>query len=320
MEVLVTLEPYARGINPYELILAIGCGEVKEILAKGKLILDLTNCDEEAIRRLRNVEYVAHISIVYKVVRGGLQELIDACRELLERLNKEMPGSFKVIARRIDKGFPMTSLELAKRVGQALSEYAPANLEDPDYYIYIEVREGHFLIAYSTRELYAKRRKAIPREWVEKVIAIVEGPREVYETMDLIQLSHAFGIEIRLMTSELNLERAYRALRLNPLPTVKLVKSHDEALSGIDVPIVLSMHARHNEERLIEIVKDAFKRNLRIGLILGNEYEDVSLELRRKAVVEVRLGPLTGHPMRTTIALSYALGLIFTTWILAGYA
>ncbi|WP_243678626.1 hypothetical protein [Vulcanisaeta distributa] len=56
---------------------------------------------------------------------------------------------------------------------------------------------------------------------------------------------------------------------------------------------------------------------MRIGLILGNEYEDVSLALRSRAMYEVRLGPpMTGHPMRTTIALAYAISVIYTTWLM----
>jgi hypothetical protein len=44
----------------------------------------------------------------------------------------------------------------------------------------------------------------------------------------------------------------------------------------------------------------------------------VSLNLRKEAKYEIRLGPSTGHPMRTTVALTYALSLIFTTWLLMG--
>ncbi|GAB6944563.1 hypothetical protein JCM14467A_13450 [Vulcanisaeta sp. JCM 14467] len=29
-----------------------------------------------------------------------------------------------------------------------------------------------------------------------------------------------------------------------------------------------------------------------------------------------RLGPLTGHPMRTTIALAYGISVIYTTWLM----
>jgi hypothetical protein len=135
--------------------------------------------------------------------------------------------------------------------------------------------------------------------------------------MDLLQLSHALGVELRLITDQRLIDRAYRALRLGSLPNVKVVKPED-ALVGIDVPIVLSMHAKDNERRLIEVSRDAFRGNLRIGLILGNEYDDVSLNLRKEAKYEIRLGPSTGHPMRTTVALTYALSLIFTTWLLMG--
>ncbi len=135
----------------------------------------------------------------------------------------------------------------------------------------------------------------------------------------MIQLSHALGIEVRLITSPLLIDRALRALRLNSLPRVRVV-GIEEALNDVDIPIVLSMHANYNERKLIEVSREAFSRGLRIGLILGNEYDDVSLGLRNRAMYEVRLGPMIGHPMRTTIALAYAISVIYTTWLMSSDA
>ena len=313
MRVLVTFEPYARGINPYDVLSRINCGSIME-WGRNKAIIDISDCPEDALARLRDIEYVAHLSIIDQVIKRDLNELFEASKKILMNLVGGK-GTFKVIVRRMDKKYPMTSVELAKALGKYLAQFAEANLEDPDYYIYVEVREDSFIIAHSTRELFSKRRESIPIDWVKRIIGIIEGPRTVYEAMDLLQLSHALGVELRLITDQLLIERAYRALKLSALPTVTVVKP-EEALAGVDIPVVLSMHARDNEKKLIEISRDAYRRNLRIGLILGNEYEDVSMALRDKALYEVRLGPLTGHPMRTTIALTYALSLILTTWVL----
>ncbi|MFB6469862.1 MAG: THUMP domain-containing protein [Vulcanisaeta sp. AZ3] len=312
MKVLITLEPYARKANPYNILSKLNCGNVVE-WGRNKAIIDLANCPDNALERLRDIDYVSHISIIDKVINRDLNTLFNVTKELLTSIINN--GTLKVIVRRMDKKFPMTSVELSKRLGQYLAQYAKTDLEDPDYYIYIEVRDNSFIIAHSTRDLYRKRRVSIPNTWAERIVGIVEGPSTVYETMDLIQLSHALGIELRLITNTALIERAYKSLRLGYLPNVKVV-SKDDALEGVDLLIVLSMHAKYNEEKLIEISKETFRKNLRIGLILGNEYDDVSLDLRGKAHYEIRLGPSTGHPMRTTIALTYALSLIFTTWLM----
>ncbi len=318
MRVLVTFEPYARSISPYDLLSRISCGQVIE-WGRNKCIVDLSGCGSDALSILRDINYVAHLSIIDQVISRDLNALFAVTKEVLLSLINNKDRTFKVIVRRMDKKYPMTSIELAKKLGEYLAQFAKADLEDPDYIIYVEVREDSFIVAHSTRELFRKRREAIPADWVDRVVGIVEGPREVYETMDLIQLSHALGIEVRLITSPLLIDRALKALRLSSLPRVKVVDV-DDALNGIDIPIVLSMHANYNERKLIEVSREALSKGLRIGLILGNEYDDVSLGLRSRATYEIRLGPMTGHPMRTTIALTYAISVIYTTWLMSSDA
>ncbi len=310
----MTFEPSIRDLKPYDVLLSIGCGEIVE-WGRNKAIIDVGNCGGDVISKVRELDYVSHVSIIHGVIDRDLDKLKAVCRELLMKLVGGGGGTFKVIVRRIDKRFPMTSVELARELGNYLSQFATPDLENPRYYIYVEVREDSFIVGYSTSELFSKRRDSIPMDWVNRVVGVVDGPRGVYEAMDLIQLSHALNLELRLITNPLILERAYKALGLNPLPRVKVVPQ-ENALDGIDVPIVLSMHARDNERRLIEVARELRNTNAVIGFVLGNEYDDVSLSLRRRAMYEVRLGPFTGHPMRTTNALSYALGVLFTVWSL----
>ncbi|KUO93942.1 MAG: RNA methyltransferase, partial [Vulcanisaeta sp. CIS_19] len=222
---------------------------------RNKAIIDISNCPEDTLVRLREIEYIAHISIIDHVIERDLDKLMEVAKGILTGLIHG--GTFKVIVRRMDKSYPMTSIELAKVLGKYLAQFATADLEDPDYYIYVEVRDDSFIVAHSMRELFSKRRESIPTDWVRQITGIVEGPKTVYETMDLLQLSHALGVELRLITDQRLIDRAYRALRLGSLPNVKVVKPED-ALVGIDVPVVLSMHAKDNERRLIEVSRDAF--------------------------------------------------------------
>ncbi|MGC8605959.1 MAG: THUMP domain-containing protein [Vulcanisaeta sp.] len=314
MRALITLEPYARSINPYDLLARINCGQIVEC-GRNKCIIDLSDCDTNILTMLRDINYVGHISIIDQIISRDLDTLFVVAKETLLGLIGNGDGTFKVVVRRMDKKYPVTSIELAKKLGEYLAQFARVDLEDPDYIVYVEVRDDSFIVAHSTRDLFRKRRETIPSDWVNRVVGIVDGPKEVYEAMDLVQLSHALGIEIRLITNPLIVDRAFRALRLGSLPRVRIVNI-DEALNGIDIPIVLSMHANYNERKLIEVSREAFSKGLRIGLILGNEYDDVSLNLRGRAMYEIRLGPMTGHPMRTTIALAYGISVIYTTWLM----
>ncbi|MCC6055378.1 MAG: hypothetical protein LM583_01705 [Desulfurococcaceae archaeon] len=127
--------------------------------------------------------------------------------------------------------------------------------------------------------------------------------------MDLIQLSRALGFELRLYKpSKKAVERVLNILGLERLWNVLTVEELDKAFSGIDAAIALSMYAKENEKKLAELAK-TFKGK-RIALVLGNEFEDVLLELRERCLAEVRLGPLTGFTMRSSTALAYALGVV----------
>ncbi|GAB6944559.1 hypothetical protein JCM14467A_13410 [Vulcanisaeta sp. JCM 14467] len=166
MRVLITFEPYARSISPYDLLSRINCGQVVE-WGRNKCIVDLSNCDSNALALIRDVNYVAHVSIIDRVINRDLDSLFATTKEVLMSLVGGGDGTFKVIVKRMDKKYPMTSVELAKKLGEYLAQFARADLEDPDYIIYVEVREGSFIVAHSTRDLFRKRREAIPRDWVD---------------------------------------------------------------------------------------------------------------------------------------------------------
>jgi hypothetical protein len=71
MKVLVTFEPYARSINPYDLLARLNCGLVEE-WGRNKAIIDISNCPEDGLVRLREIGYIAHISIIDHVIERDL--------------------------------------------------------------------------------------------------------------------------------------------------------------------------------------------------------------------------------------------------------
>lgn len=323
MLILVTLEPYAKVESIEEVLrqFRYGYRVISEFSRKGKYLLEVENYDsiDGVLSSLRSINEISHIVIIrYILNTDRISDVVLKCRELLNELvSIQGLNTFKVIVKRMFKKYPLTSIELAKIIGQELSEIAIPSLENPRYIIYIEVYEGKYLIGYSTNELYFKYRKTIPKEWVDRIIGIVENPKTLYEVMDLIQLSHALNVELRIVTQNSKLiDLAFEKLHLDKDKVkVKIYNDVKDALQNIDYTIVLTQYATHNEEELISIMDSIYSSGKVIGFVLGNEYDDVSLKARRLCNFEVRLGPLTGHPMRTSIALTYAIAITLSTWL-----
>ncbi|WP_252900989.1 hypothetical protein [Vulcanisaeta sp. JCM 14467] len=85
MRVLITFEPYARSISPYDLLSRINCGQVVE-WGRNKCIVDLSNCDSNALALIRDVNYVAHVSIIDRVINRDLDSLFATTKEVLMSL------------------------------------------------------------------------------------------------------------------------------------------------------------------------------------------------------------------------------------------
>jgi len=102
--------------------------------------------------RLREVPGISWFSEVQRL----LSEM-DAIRDAVSQLTlPEWPETFKVEARRSDKGFPLTSVEINEAIGAQVQERTGwrVNLTAPDFTLHIDVaREGVFLYCGKERGL-----------------------------------------------------------------------------------------------------------------------------------------------------------------------
>ncbi len=322
MLLLITLEPYAKMESIKEILRNFNYkyDVIFELSRKGKYLLKIESDDlDNVISCLRSINEISHIVIIEDILDTlSVDDLINRCRALLSKLTSTYgSGTFKVVVKRMFKKYPLTSIELARIIGQELSKYANPELERPKFIIYLEIHESRCLIGYSLQDIYFKIRKTIPKNWIDRIIGIVEYPRTVYEVMDLIQLSHALNVELRIIVKRDHIIRkAFEKLNLDESKVkVRTYQDLESALKGIDYLVALTQYAIFNEEKLIEITEEVYTSGKVLGFILGNEIDDVSLKARRMSNIEIRLGPQTGHPMRTSIALTYAIAIVVGTLV-----
>ena len=257
--------------------------------------------------------------LVYVTYDRDIENIAKLCREVLEEVIRRFPVStFKVLTKRIDKKYPLTSIDVCRYVGAKLVDLCRVKLEEPDCCIHVEIRSDVVLIGYSLRDYLSKTRECTPDDLIRRVFAVIDNPTTLYEVMDLVQLARALGLELRLLdrgSVQDLVKKACEKLGLGQVPeNVKVCRSAEECLADASFVLVLTQYARLGESFLAEIAGPILSRGHRICLVLGNEYEDPGLDLRRRAHYEIRLGPCTGQAMRTTTALAYALGVIMTSW------
>ncbi|MGM9680140.1 MAG: tRNA uracil 4-sulfurtransferase ThiI [Eubacteriales bacterium] len=103
------------------------------------------SCDmDEAYRRASHLFGIATLSRAIAVEKE-LPAILEAAKEYLPPY---LAGArtFKVVGKRADKRFPLTSPELAAEVGGVLLEAVPgltAQMENPDRLIHVEIREKY---------------------------------------------------------------------------------------------------------------------------------------------------------------------------------
>ncbi|MEM2559046.1 MAG: tRNA uracil 4-sulfurtransferase ThiI [Nitrososphaerota archaeon] len=113
----------------------------------GRLIVKLEDKDEvkNLIEKIGKVFGVVWYAPAIHLERNGLEKLRD---QLINTLRRESINSFKLEVKRSDKTFPLTSIEIARRIGLEISRELgiKVDLENPEKTIYIEVTEDGYYI------------------------------------------------------------------------------------------------------------------------------------------------------------------------------
>lgn len=88
-----------------------------------------------------------HSMSVGRRVASDMDTIFQAARELCRK-----SGTFKVETHRADKQFPLNSMEISREIGGRLLEAFPGltvDVTDPDFYVYIDMREGGSTLVFS---------------------------------------------------------------------------------------------------------------------------------------------------------------------------
>ncbi len=103
---------------------------------------------DETIGTLKKIFGIVGICPVVIYEAGDIESLR---RDMVDYVAKEHPGctaSFKVKARRVDKEFPLTSMEISAELGEAILEANPGmhvDVHDPEILFDVELREKVFI-------------------------------------------------------------------------------------------------------------------------------------------------------------------------------
>ena len=98
---------------------------------------------DEAIRRVTRVFGLHSVSVAWELDKD-FDQIAAKCAEMA----KELTGTFKVMARRSDKRFPMNSQELNAELGGVMLDSNPAlrvDVHKPDHYVSVEIRDHAYV-------------------------------------------------------------------------------------------------------------------------------------------------------------------------------
>ncbi|RLF98555.1 MAG: hypothetical protein DRN49_05705 [Thaumarchaeota archaeon] len=323
MKILVKLEDYTGG---KELIVAeilksrlaelgFDCEVFLDSLEPRKRLAIIFHGNPfELCRHVRDLPEVTRvIPLFYEHLPLNLNLIGVRAAEALSMVVRQFgAGTFKVEVKKIGEpsGIELSSLELCRVIGGELVNRLglKVDVRDPKYVVYVQLSGSGADIGVTLGEYYLKRRKSISLNVFDRYVIVFEKPKTVYEIMDMIRLCASMNVELRIISARRDkIERALRSIG-GAAGRVKLgiYDELDSAISDL-TPIGFSSSAVLNEEDFIKLIGEV---DGRIGLLIGNEYEGLSIEARHRVRALIRLGPKTGFSMRSSTAAAYVLGLI----------
>ncbi|NLJ78886.1 MAG: tRNA 4-thiouridine(8) synthase ThiI [Tissierellia bacterium] len=116
---------------------------------QGKIYIEASkDVLDEMIDRLRKVFGLVYISPCIKTKKDmdSIEEA--AIKAMDEKMAKDNIRTFKVVTNRADKGFPVQSPEVSRRVGAAIlknMDGLSVDLHNPDAYLYIDIRQDCYI-------------------------------------------------------------------------------------------------------------------------------------------------------------------------------
>ncbi|MDD4187936.1 MAG: tRNA 4-thiouridine(8) synthase ThiI [Bacilli bacterium] len=106
---------------------------------KGRMFIETENF-EDVVNVLTTTFGIHEINIAYALDTSSIEEI---CSYLLELLKNKTFKSFKVITKRSDKSYPLTSIEISKELGGLIlgnNKELKVDIHNPELYINVEIR------------------------------------------------------------------------------------------------------------------------------------------------------------------------------------
>lgn len=117
------------------------------------LVENYNQQDEESIINSLKTVFGIHSLSVARLISSEYSKILDIAKEI-----SSDKGSFRVNANRADKSYPLTSVQLAAKLGGDLLLAIPkltVDLHKPDFVINVDVREGNIAFVYSDKVMGA---------------------------------------------------------------------------------------------------------------------------------------------------------------------
>ena len=125
-------------------------GNFKVAKENGRIYIEaLTDYDyEETVEALKKVFGVAAICPTELVEDKSFENVRDRVVDFVDRQYEDKNFTFKVMSKRSDKNYPLTSPEIAMEVGGYLLDHFPemkVDVHDPEIKIYVEIRSKAYI-------------------------------------------------------------------------------------------------------------------------------------------------------------------------------
>lgn len=116
----------------------------------GRIYLDaLTECDfDEVVENLQTVFGISGICPMIYVEDEGFEKLKETVVKYVRDTYPDRNKTFKIMARRARKNYPLDTMELNASLGEAVLDAFPemtVDVHNPDIYLYVEIREKIYL-------------------------------------------------------------------------------------------------------------------------------------------------------------------------------
>jgi len=113
-------------------------------LSDGRIYVSDYTDQDEAIRRVTKVFGIHSVSPAIEMEKDNFAAICEQAAKMMS----VKTGTFKVLARRSDKRYPMDSPEIMREAGGYILEHVPhltVDVNKPDHEIYIEIRNNAYL-------------------------------------------------------------------------------------------------------------------------------------------------------------------------------